>query len=209
MRRGSTFCKLPLPLICGTYVAPGMPIAENKQLLIFVQKFLISFISLLAAADTTPKLRLKSFCQTSQQNKSDTIEKKPSNLVKFTCTSHRNLWIIFINSNQIQQISKMEMRREDNFVNTVFRAKFCSSSACDGQTQHQQQHQQQELQQQCSAGDNPQDQPANLSGPTTQSPFSLMLQFFRIFLLIYHSVKWDEVMQTTGQSKFDDLDLCD
>ena len=108
----------------------------------------------------------------------------------------------------------MEMRREDTFVNTVFRAKFCSSSACDGQTQHhqqqQQQQQQQELQQQeWSAGDNPQDQPANLSGPTTQSPFSLMLQFFRIFLLIYHSVKWDEVMQTTGQSKFDDLDLCD
>jgi hypothetical protein len=89
----------------------------------------------------------------------------------------------------------MEMRHEENIVAWVFRDKLSES-----QTQQQQE---------CSTGDDPQDQQVNPTGPTSQRPFSLVLQFLRIFLLIYHSVKWDEVMQTTGQSKFDDLDLCD
>jgi hypothetical protein len=46
------------------------------------------------------------------------------------------------------------------------------------------------------------------------SPFSVLLQFFRIFLLVYHSVKWNEIQQTTGQSRqqsksYEDFDLCE
>ncbi len=91
----------------------------------------------------------------------------------------------------------MEMRHEETIVASVFTTKFCNT-VCDSQTQ-----------QEWNTGDNPQDQQANPTNTTTQRPFSLMLQFLRIFLLIYHSVKWQEVLQTTGQSKFDDLDLCD
>ncbi len=48
----------------------------------------------------------------------------------------------------------------------------------------------------------------------SSSQFSALLQFFRIFLLIYHSIKWDEVQQTTGQSRqqskyYEDFGLCD
>ena len=106
----------------------------------------------------------------------------------------------------------MEMRREESFVTSVFRAKFCSieTSVCDSRTRAEQQHHaEQHHAGQQHAGDDPQDERVKPAEPTAQSPFSLLLQFFRIFLLIYHSVKWNEVMQTTGQSKYDDLDLCD
>jgi len=48
----------------------------------------------------------------------------------------------------------------------------------------------------------------------SSSPFSVLLHFFRIFLLVYHSIKWDEVKQTTGQSRqhskyYEDFDLCE
>lgn len=42
--------------------------------------------------------------------------------------------------------------------------------------------------------------------------FSYLLQVFRIFLLVYHSVTWNDVLRTTGVSreqKYEELDVCD
>ena len=43
--------------------------------------------------------------------------------------------------------------------------------------------------------------------PPTPKSFSYLLHFFRIVLLVYHSVTWGKVLRTTGVS-FEEPELC-
>ena len=98
----------------------------------------------------------------------------------------------------------MELRREEEYSATIFQnsENFFKLSEPTGREPWTHDDDQ---------GDVPEVRVAETPSP---SPFSALLQFFRIFLLVYHSIKWDEIQQTTGQSRqqskhYEDFDLCE
>ena len=96
---------------------------------------------------------------------------------------------------------KMELRREEEY-SSIFRAKLCNLENTECRQNGQLWNGDEE------GGELSPDR----SVATGQSKFSILVHFFRIFLLVYHSVNWNKVMKTTGvsrQEKLDDFELCD
>jgi hypothetical protein len=60
--------------------------------------------------------------------------------------------------------------------------------------------------------DNDETSPSRNVVEERRNKFSYLLHIFRIFLLVYHSVTWNQVLETTGESrqqKYEEIDVCD